>query len=43
LIWLGILNLIIKEDIIVSPAMVKIAYSTPNISAVTPEITAPNA
>jgi hypothetical protein len=37
----GIRNLIISEDKIVSPLIKNIAYSTPNKSAVIPDITAP--
>ena len=36
-------NLIISEDRIVSPPINNIAYSTPNKSAVIPEIIAPKA
>lgn len=39
----GIRNLIMSEEIIVNPPMKKMAYSTPNKSAVIPEITAPKA
>jgi hypothetical protein len=42
-IFSGILNLIIKEEIIVRPPIRKTAYSIPKRSDIIPEITAPKA